>query len=89
MLIYITRQYLSYVATRLLDMARLVWSKIAKVLKEEYVTEDGVCKICNSKIEIEEDNRFKTLSNIYKHFKEKHPDIVEQVREKLKASALA
>ncbi|NPA70905.1 MAG: hypothetical protein GXO26_08850, partial [Crenarchaeota archaeon] len=53
------------------DMGRVVWSKVAKVLREEYV-EGNKCKICGEEIE-EGENAFKTLSNIYKHFKEKHP----------------
>ena len=63
------------------EMARIVWSKIAKVLKEEYV-EGTKCKVCGSEIE-EGENAFKTLSNIYKHFKEKHPEIIEEVKSKL------
>jgi len=31
----------------------------------------------------------KTLNNIYKHFKEKHPDIIEQVKEKLTTAKAA
>ncbi len=62
-------------------MARIVWSKIAKVLREEYV-EGTKCKVCGAEIE-EGENAFKTLSNIYKHFKEKHPEIIEEVKTKL------
>ncbi len=62
-------------------MARIVWSKIAKVLKEDYV--DGTkCKVCGNEIE-EGENAFKTLSNIYKHFKENHPEIIEEVKTRL------
>jgi len=62
-------------------MARIVWSKIAKVLREEYL-EGNKCKVCGEAIE-EGENAFKTLSNIYKHFREKHPDVVEQVKTQL------
>jgi len=62
-------------------MPRIVWSKQAKVLKEEYM--EGLrCKICGEEIE-EGENALKTLSNIYKHFKEKHPDKLEEVKQKL------
>lgn len=62
-------------------MARIVWSKIAKVLREDYV-EGTKCKICGGTIE-EGENAFKTLSNIYKHFRENHPEIIEEVKTKL------
>jgi len=62
-------------------MARIVWSKIAKVLKEEYV-DGNKCKVCGAEIE-EGENAFKTLSNIYKHFRESHPEIIEQVKTQL------
>jgi len=62
-------------------MARIVWSKIAKVLREEYM--EGLrCKICGQEIE-EGENALKTLSNIYRHFKESHPDKIEEVKSKL------
>ncbi|NPA70022.1 MAG: hypothetical protein GXO26_04375 [Crenarchaeota archaeon] len=62
-------------------MGRVVWSKIAKVLKEEYL--DGMkCKVCGESIP-EAESQFKLLSNIYKHFKEKHPDVIEEVKSKL------
>ena len=62
-------------------MARIVWSKIAKVLREEYM--EGLrCKICGKEIE-EGENALKTLNNIYKHFKEAHPDKIEEVKAKL------
>jgi len=63
-------------------MARIVWSKIAKVLREEYVLDGNKCKVCGATIE-EGENMFKTLSNIYKHFKEKHPEVIEEVKAKL------
>ncbi len=62
-------------------MARVVWSKVAKVLKEEYV-DGSKCKLCGKEIE-PADNKFKELSNIYKHFREEHPDIVEKVKTEL------
>ncbi|NPA23751.1 MAG: hypothetical protein GXO26_06510 [Crenarchaeota archaeon] len=68
-------------------MAKITWSKIAKVLKEEYM-EGMKCKVCGKEIE-EGENALKTLNNIYKHFKENHPDIIEQVKEKLSAKATA
>jgi len=45
------------------------------------------CKVCGEEIEEGGENALKTLNNIYKHFKEKHPDIIEQVKEKLSAKA--
>jgi len=65
-------------------MARIVWSKQAKVLREEYV-EGSRCKICGAEIE-QSENALKTLANIYRHFKENHPDILEQVKQKLASS---
>ncbi len=65
-------------------MARIVWSKIAKVLREKYV-EGTKCKVCGKEIE-EGENLFKTLSNIYKHFKENHPDIIDKVKSELAAA---
>jgi len=60
---------------------RITWSKVAKILKEEYL-EGMRCKLCGEEIE-EGENALKTLNNIYKHFKENHPEIVEQAKEKL------
>ena len=60
-------------------MTRVVWSKIAKVLKEKYV-EGTKCKVCGKEIE-EDENALKTLSNIYKHFKEEHPDKIEEAKQ--------
>ena len=65
-------------------MPRIVWSKQAKVLKEEYM-EGRRCKICGEEIE-EGENALKTLSNIYRHFKEKHPDKLEEVKQRLMES---
>jgi len=62
-------------------MVRVVWSKIAKVLKEDYM--EGLrCKICGKEIE-EGENALKTLSNIYRHFREEHPEKIEEVKTKL------
>jgi len=62
-------------------MARIVWSKIAKVAREEYM--EGLrCKICGKEIE-EGENALKTLANIYRHFKEEHPDKIEEIKAKL------
>ena len=60
---------------------KITWSKIAKILREEYI--EGLrCKICSEEIP-EGENVLKTLNNIYKHFKEKHPEIIEQVKRRL------
>jgi len=59
-------------------MARVVWSRIAKELKEKYV-EGTKCKLCGEEIP-EGENALRTLNNIYKHFKEKHLDVVEKVK---------
>ncbi len=59
-------------------MVRAVWSKIAKVLKEKYM-EGLKCKVCGKEIE-EGENALKTLSNIYRHFKEEHPEKVEEAK---------
>ena len=62
-------------------MPRLVWSKIAKVLKNEYV-EETRCRICG-KVIAEGENVLKMLSNIYRHFKEEHPEKIEEVKTKI------
>ena len=66
-------------------MARITWSRIAKELREEYV-ENGRCKICGEHVE-EGDNVLKILNTIYRHFKEKHVEIVEKVRESLRGAS--
>ena len=64
-------------------MTRITWSKKAKVLRERYM--DGLkCKLCGEEIP-EGENALKTLSNIYKHFKEKHPEKLEEVTNELKS----
>lgn len=69
-------------------MPRITWTTITAVLvKEGYVEYDrelgaAKCKICGEEMEIPE-GRFKAYSIIYKHFKEKHPEVIEQVKEKL------
>jgi len=68
-------------------MAKVTWSKIAKVLRDEYL-EGMRCKICGDEIE-EGENALKTLNNIYRHFKEKHPEVIEKVRERISAEAVA
>lgn len=68
-------------------MAKVTWSKIAKVLRDEYL-EGMRCKICGDEIE-EGENALKTLNNIYKHFKEKHPEVIDEVRKKISAEAVA
>ena len=62
-------------------MAKIVWSKIAKVLREEYV-EGTKCRICGAEIE-QGENALQTLANIYRHFKENHPDKIEEAKTKL------
>ena len=67
-------------------MARVNWVKIAQVLMKEYLTiEKGgyTCKLCGKAIEVEGDNVFSRLSSIYKHFKEEHSHVVEQVKSKV------
>jgi len=62
-------------------MVHMPWSKKAKVLREKYM-EGMKCKLCGEEIE-QADNPLKTLSNIYKHFKEKHPDKLDEISREL------
>ncbi len=62
-------------------MARINWPSIAKVLREKYVS-GSKCTVCGAMIE-EAPNVLKTLANIYRHFKENHPDIVEKVKSEI------
>ncbi len=60
---------------------KITWSKIAKVLREEYI--EGLrCRVCGEEIP-EGENVLKTLNNIYRHFKERHPEIVEEIKRRL------
>ena len=67
-------------------MPRTVWLKIAKVLKEKYV-EDNKCTLCGSEIELDE-NILKQLRNIYRHFKEAHPEKIEEAKQELVQEAV-
>ena len=59
------------------DMPRTPWPKVAKILEERYV--DGTkCKLCGEGLEGE--NRVKTLLAIYRHFKEKHPEKLDEIK---------
>lgn len=65
---------------------RITWSKIAKILTERHL--EGIkCKICNTEIEglATETNALKKLNIVYKHFKEKHPEIINQIKQELKS----
>jgi len=62
-------------------MPRVVWSKIAKVLKEECI-EGNKCKLCGKEIELGETG-LDTLKFIYRHFKEEHPSKIEEIKAKL------
>jgi hypothetical protein len=57
---------------------RLPWPKIAKILREDYL-EGMRCRLCGEEI-AKAENPLKTLLNIYRHFKEKHPDELELVK---------
>jgi len=60
---------------------KITWSKVAKVLREEFM--EGLrCKLCGEEIE-EGENALKTLNNIYKHYKQKHPETIEKIKQKL------
>jgi len=63
-------------------MGRVVWTTIASKIRRQYIEEDGKCKVCGEVIPLEE-SLPRTLSNIYKHFKEKHPEIVEEIKQSL------
>lgn len=66
-------------------MARITWPKVAKHTREKYV-EGNKCKICGKTIE-EGENAFRTLYNIYKHFKENHPEVLEKVKAELSTTS--
>ncbi len=59
-------------------MTRTTWVKIAKHLREQYL-EGTKCKLCNETIP-EDEKALKTLSNIYRHFKERHPEIIQELK---------
>jgi len=64
-------------------MARVNWVKIAQILEREHVTRTGeayTCKICNAEIVPEKDTAFSRYAAIYRHFKERHPHIIEQIK---------
>ncbi len=64
-------------------MARVNWIKIAQALEKEHVTKSGeiyTCKICNTEIVPEKNTPFSRYAAIYRHFKEKHPHIIEQIK---------
>ncbi len=62
-------------------MPRVTWSKVAKVLKEKYM-EGTKCKICGKEIE-DSTNALETLGKIYRHFKEVHPEKIEEAKQEL------
>ena len=57
------------------------WTGIARELREKY-TENLKCKICGKEIP-KGDSPYRTLSNIYRHFKKMHPDVFNEVRVEL------
>ncbi|NPA99883.1 MAG: hypothetical protein GXO10_00750 [Crenarchaeota archaeon] len=60
---------------------KITWSKIAKVLREEYI--EGLrCRVCGEEIP-EGENVLKTLNNIYRHFKERHPEVIDEIKRRL------
>ncbi len=66
-------------------MARVNWVKIAQILEREHVTKTGetyTCKICNAEIVPEKNTAFSRYAAIYRHFKEKHPHIIEEIKTK-------
>jgi len=63
-------------------MARITWTSIAKVLRDEYV-EEGKCKICKKTIVEPGMRGFEQLNRIYKHFKENHPNVIEEAKSKI------
>jgi len=64
-------------------MPRIPWSKITKVIVEKYV-EDNKCKLCGEEIERGE-SKLRFFANVYRHFKEKHPDKIDEARASLVA----
>ena len=58
------------------------WATVASELKKQYV-ENGRCKLCGDVLVTGKDLPFKVLRNIYRHFNEKHPEIVKELKEKL------
>ena len=60
------------------------WVVVARELVKEYLTPDGKCRMCNSKLlEPGKTPPLRRLNIVYKHFKEKHSDVLENVRKRL------
>ena len=62
-------------------MPSISWVKIARVLHFDYI-ENVRCKLCGAEIQVGE-TFTKTLYNVYKHFREAHPECVEAVKKRL------
>lgn len=65
---------------------RIVWSKIASVIYKQYVERIGdrvKCKVCGEEIEAASENIFAIYSAIYKHFKDRHANIIDEVKAQL------
>jgi len=60
-------------------MPKPTWPVIAAAIKREYI-EGGKCKICKEEIVKGEELPFKQLLKIYKHFAEKHKDVIDKVK---------
>ena len=72
-------------------MPRVPWPKIAKELRDKYTEDLGEkfrCKVCGAEIP-REVQALKTLSNIYKHFRYDHPDIVNEIRREIEKREFA
>ena len=64
------------------------WVSIAKRLL--YYIRNYKCMLCGETIKIEVGAiSIKTLSRVYKHFKERHPEIIVKIADELKQSALS
>ncbi len=57
---------------------RLHWTKIAKTLLERYLDCEGRCRICREKLISSPTSKMTMLSIVYRHFKERHPDKMEE-----------
>jgi len=62
------------------------WAKVAAELRDLYVEERGgrgKCRLCGEQLYDSNLQAFKKLREIYKHFKEKHPDKLNEVKQRL------
>lgn len=57
------------------------WTKIAKYLLDNYVSEGGRCLLCEAKVfNLEDRSGFKILGRVYLHFRLAHPDKIHEAR---------